>query len=381
MFSRKLNLVLVTIMVRLPAGLSEQSMASKAGDKQQAVHSCASLKSCHKYKHDAPCQCNAKCSQHNNCCPDFAVACQSHQVPHSHSGWKDPSLNSPSDAPLLTFYMYRAQSDSNYPPFNSNTGSLGGVLWYLHNEIVPYCYTTPTGGQFGHRRYKKTRILRYKVTMKATAPLYRKGMNFGARMAFDAGKNTGAFGMTKGYESYGYVVGCNVLGHGPYPTCPSKQGDKEHFCPMMYGEHAAWYSLPGQCPSQGYSSKSSSCKKQEPGGYCGGTPTGTGSCTWTYENAGEVDLDWLVGIKPRFKNHYDFCKHGCLEYAKFDRHYRDKGKCGIKFWDNQRDGEANQQRIRRLDQAFKRKYPDLPSDKELPAPLCDFDKAKFYDGI
>eukprot|EP00930_Biecheleria_cincta_P041126 TRINITY_DN2816_c0_g1_i2.p1 TRINITY_DN2816_c0_g1~~TRINITY_DN2816_c0_g1_i2.p1 ORF type:complete len:461 (-),score=63.22 TRINITY_DN2816_c0_g1_i2:290-1480(-) len=371
-----------------------QIAASEVAEEALTGPTCSSLKSCHTYKAGAPCQCNSECSKHENCCPDFAATCMTsdshyHHTPNgSHVQHRsapfagDASLHGPSKAPLLTFYVYRAQSDSNYPPYNTNAASLGGVLWYLHNEIVPYCYTTPSGGKFGFRRYYKTRIIRYKITMRATTPLYRKGMNFGVRMAFDAGKNTGAYGMTKGFENYGYFVGCNILGHGPYPTCPSAQGTKEGFCPMRYGEAAAWYSLPGECPSQTFFSKSPACKKQEPGGFCAGTPTGASDCTWNYEKAGEINIDELVGITPRFKSHYAFCKQGCLEYVKFSAQgKKDVGKCGIHFWDHERDAVKNQWRIRKLDEAFKKKYPHLPSDKEMPAPKCDFDKDKFYDGI
>merc|ERR1712008_606850 len=68
-------------------------------------------------------------------------------------------------------YMYRAQSDADYPLENVNAADLLGVLWYLHNEIVPYC----------PRKYDITRILRLKVTLRNPMMPY---------VAFDFGQCT-----------------------------------------------------------------------------------------------------------------------------------------------------------------------------------------------
>eukprot|EP00933_Yihiella_yeosuensis_P027453 TRINITY_DN21338_c0_g3_i1.p1 TRINITY_DN21338_c0_g3~~TRINITY_DN21338_c0_g3_i1.p1 ORF type:complete len:413 (+),score=50.69 TRINITY_DN21338_c0_g3_i1:31-1269(+) len=295
----------------------------------------------------------------------------------------DATLKEASEAPLHTFYMYRAQDDERYPPTNTNLASLTGVLWYLHNEIAPYCTTHKEGGAFGHRRFRKTRIVRYKVTTKATNPLWRRGMNFGVRVAFDSGKNTGAWETWRdkqpAYEKYGYVVGCNVLGAGPFPICPSAQGAKEKFCPIAM-DKAYWYSLPGACPTKNYWAKSDSCKKSQPGGYCKGTPTGRGDCTWSYEYAGDVRLDDLVGITGRFKNYHHFCRKGCREYINYGPH-SDRGSCGITFWNHRHSRSSNRWRARRLDRMFKRKYPSMPSDSELPPPHCDFNRRAFYKGL
>lgn len=224
--------------------------------------------------------------------------------------WKDPSLSSPSSAPLLTFYMYRAVKDEAYPPENVNSASLPGVLWYLHHEVV---IQAP-------RKFDIVKILRFKVQMKATEPLVRKNMNFGARFAFDEGENTGPFACgrtetstgpnpsfcngqfseefvknftanyTAPYEwsQYGYFVGCNNLGEYPFPMFPVNYTG------------AVWYSLPGTCPSKKWNQKSKGdlCMMTDPGGFCPGvTPTGAGDCTWNYELAGEITIDELVGIK------------------------------------------------------------------------------------
>merc|ERR1712048_737231 len=223
-----------------------------------------------------------------------------------------------SQAPTLSFYVYRSQSDETYPPLNTNAASLGGVLWYLQNEVVSRCDSGRGNGEFGYRRFKITRILRYKVMTKAPEPLFKKGMNFGVRVAYDFGKNTGAWHPSKdkleSYEKYGYHVGCNILGAGPYPQCPEPKDHAEGYCPIEY-PNAVWYSLPGKCPSQDLSHKTKQCERDQPGGYCTDGPTGQGDCTYTYEPAGELDIDELVGIKAKYGSHMNFCKKGCLEYV------------------------------------------------------------------
>lgn len=49
-------------------------------------------------------------------------------------------LDAKSPAPLLTFCMYRAQENNTYPIENVKMGTLGGMMWYLHNEIVSCVY-------------------------------------------------------------------------------------------------------------------------------------------------------------------------------------------------------------------------------------------------
>eukprot|EP00928_Gymnodinium_smaydae_P023997 TRINITY_DN19572_c0_g4_i1.p1 TRINITY_DN19572_c0_g4~~TRINITY_DN19572_c0_g4_i1.p1 ORF type:complete len:425 (-),score=34.41 TRINITY_DN19572_c0_g4_i1:114-1367(-) len=332
--------------------------------------SCRMEGACGLRRVDAACQCDPACSGRRDCCADYGKMCTSYRP-------KDESLALPSSAPLLTFYVYRSQNAEDYPPLNANAASLAGVLWYLQNEVVNRCDSGRGAGEFGHRRFKITRILRYKITMRAPEPLYRAGMNFGVRVAFDAGKNTGAWypnkDRAKAYDVFGYHVGCNSLGRGPYPMCPDYDG--ENYCPIKY-KNAVWYSLPGSCPTRDIRRKTARCQAKEPGGFCMGVPTGQGNCTWTYEEAGEVDIDALVGITPKFKSHYDFCKQGCLEYVKYGWG-RDKGKC-VSWWDRRWDSARNAERVRLVDEAFKEKYPNMPSELDLPAPSCDFKLDPFY---
>merc|ERR1711879_403362 len=103
--------------------------------------------------------------------------------------------------------------------------------------------------------------------------------------------------------------------------------------------------------------------------------TGMPDCTWTYEEAGELNIDELVGITPKYRSHKDFCAAGCLEYVKYGVGV-DHGKC-IHWWDKKKDDERNMWRIEKTDRMFKAKYPDAVSDKELPI-KCDFNYDSFY---
>jgi hypothetical protein len=257
--------------------------------------------------------------------------------------------------------MYRAQNADNYPPLNVNMADLGGVLWYLNNEVVDVCNDNRgygESGTFGYRRFRIERILRYKVSMKATPELYKAGMNFGVRLAFDKGKCTGAYNgpydCPREWKHYGFVVGCNKLGLPPYPACPPYGDNKEGFCPITYP--GAWYNFP---------------KK----GYCDRPPTGEPNCTWTYEPAGEVNIDELVGITPKWKSHQDFCQQGCIEYRKYGYKLH-HGIC-IDWWDFKEDPKRNKRRMELTDKMFMEKYPFLPGNDDLLA-KCDFDSHAYY---
>lgn len=341
-------------------------------DATASCSTCARLR-CVLYDWRHPCQCHADCERQGNCCSDFAGACAAD---------KNGDFT-----PTYILYMYRAQSDKDYKPLNTNLASLGGALWYLHNEVVDRCDSGRGDGSFGFRRFNITRLMRYKVTFKTTAALYQQGMSFGMRVAYDYGKCTGGFrgisdcGAT--LHHYGYVIGCSILGHGPYPLCaPWGPEDEEQICPINY-PGGTWYSMPGPCSDFQYFEHDDKCEAADPGGYRDGPPTGSPNCTWTYEDAGHVDLDELVGVTPMFDSHYDFCKAGCIEYDKYGASgAKDRGKCGISFWDYKHSEKDNIARIEATDAAFKKKYPSLPGDAGLPdKDACDFTPDIFYKGL
>ncbi|CAE7715314.1 miaA, partial [Symbiodinium sp. KB8] len=259
-------------------------------------------------------------------------------------------LTEPSKAPLLTYYVYRAESaDSDYFD-NVNVGNLAGTLWYLHNEVV---WMTP-------RKFNITRLQRFKVSSRAPQPLYNLGMNFGVRYAYDAAQCTGPWNCDLSYGRYGYFVGCNNLGEFPFPTY------------QIYYEGAKWYTLPGPCPANTWQEKDAKCIKDQPGGLCEGTPTGAGDCTYSIEHAGEISIDEMTGIEDYGR----FISEGHVEFNKAD----DEGD-GLEFWNKMNDTEANAERMAKVDKLFKDKFPDMPSDADLPSPTCDFRMEQFYKGI
>jgi len=266
-------------------------------------------------------------------------------------------LNKTSEAPLMTFYVYRASGTNQYPPMNVNAADLGGLMWYMHNEVVSCVYDDCQQA----RRFGISRIMRYKVQTKAPEPLYKAGMNFGIRYAFDSGLCTGPWVCEDQFSKYGYFVGCNSLSSGfPFPTWP-----------VYYP--GTWFSFPGSCPTKKHDQQSMECREDQPGGKCDGPPTGTGTCTYSAEFSGEIQLDDLVGIV----DYTAFKESGGQEFNLT----LDEG-VSMTFWNHMNNTDANAKRVKAANDLFKKKYPALPSDEEYQPPVCDFDKAKFFpDGL
>uniref|UniRef100_A0A7S4VE85 Uncharacterized protein n=1 Tax=Alexandrium monilatum TaxID=311494 RepID=A0A7S4VE85_9DINO len=240
------------------------------------------------------------------------------------------------------FYMYRAQSSHDYPPVNINTADLGGVLWYLHNEVVR---VTP-------RKFHISRILRFKVTVKGTAALrHETSHEFGPFVAFDSGKCTVPT-CDQIWNRFGFVVGCQVIGAGAATYSRQKP------CNPATCQGGIWYSLPGPCPSLDFRSKSRSCKAGLPGGECGSSNvTGKASCTYHAEQAGWVDANEFMFIN----NYTAFIAEGRREYdPNTDRGVR------FSFWDGMRDQRRCIWRMNRLQLLFKRKYPEMPALLDPP---------------
>mmetsp|Transcript_47768 Transcript_47768/g.136627 ORF Transcript_47768/g.136627 Transcript_47768/m.136627 type:complete len:490 (+) Transcript_47768:408-1877(+) len=242
--------------------------------------------------------------------------------------------------PVFTYYMYRAQGNVDYPWRSVNTGNLAGVMWYLHNEVVP----------FKPRKFGIERIVRMKVQTTSTKALYERGLNFGVRFAYDSGQCTGA-GPINGisscrddYARLGHFVGCNYLGDYPFPM--ASKGFSSFY------EGGMWYSLPKE-------------------GACISAPYGGDNCTFFYEDAGSVDIGDLHDMGNGYWDWYN--NPDMKEYDKDT----DEG-VGSDFWNGIEDVEGNKKRVQRALALFSEKYPDTPSEDVYPDPVCDFNCKKFY---
>jgi len=258
----------------------------------------------------------------------------------------------------MSFYVYHAANRSGELLTNVNAGNLPAVMWYLHNEIV---VQTP-------RKFKIDRIERYKVTMRNSENLYSEThAQFGPHVFFDQGRCTKP-DCDSIWNRYGFVIGCATLSQrlnksayfSPFLTRPwGKMG-----CPPRCND-AVQYSLPGPCPSMPANGKTQDCNLRMPGGLCNdpsllGKPGA--SCTYFVEEAGNVSLDELVGIRKNFWS-FSFNNH----FKEYDSD-KDAG-VGIDFWDGKLDPRACTARMKKVIKLFKKTHPSLP--ETFGEPPCD----------
>jgi len=291
-----------------------------------------------------------------------------------------PQIQPP--APKLSFYMYRAQNDHDYPFENVNAADLAGVMSYLHNEVVGM---TP-------RKFNITRVLRLKVTMQNTQKMVDALRNpFSPFVAFDSGKCT-VMNCDSVWNKFGFVVGCqnfnrdvaNYVRESPEPTTVSMR--RLHTGSDRGLQGGVWYSLPGPCPDQVNAHKSEECRARMPGGRCQSQfVDGSRDCTYTSEYAGEVRLDELSGILNEdkgFRTYEDFWKKSfdtclqelrqgnrsapCHRNEEYNR-ITDKG-VGCSFWDHIHDAGLCNKRMTKLLRLFEDKFPMFPA--RLDEPQC-----------
>jgi len=258
------------------------------------------------------------------------------------------------DNPLLmTFYMYRAQSDWDYPLENVNAADLPGVMYYLHNEVL--------GGQ--PRKYNTTRILRYKVTVKPTKEVFDStNTQFGPFLAFDNGRCTSPT-CAETFRKFGYNVGCQLL--DPTLSAYASPFQTQRGCKPTETCPGVWFSLPGQCPTKDLLDKTQQCVEEEMGGACASV-TGEKICTYHYEHAGEVRMDELSGLDDSTRWWLpDKMGRKKAEYVKdLD------GGVGTHFWDGKMNVSKGSERQRKVLDLFQKKYPQLP--ETYGQPPCDF---------
>ncbi|CAE8628172.1 unnamed protein product [Polarella glacialis] len=242
----------------------------------------------------------------------------------------------PTEPPLMTFYMYRATDWKKVPLSEGiNAANAPGLMYYLHNEVAGHC----------PRKFGITRVIRYKVTTRATKELYADAQkNFGLFLQFDAAQCTNPRCKLM-IDKYGYIPGCTENPHSI----------------ANYGPLGKWYSLPGQCPFSRFWEKNQTCREEEPGGFCKYPPTGERDCTFSIDWQGEITMDELTGIW-----NYDWwCKQP--EHNEYDK-LTDKGTW-TNFWDGIHDPGKDAWRLARFKNIFAGKYPQWPSD--LGEPVCD----------
>ncbi|CAL1161686.1 unnamed protein product [Cladocopium goreaui] len=102
--------------------------------------------------------------------------------------------------------------------------------------------------------------------------------------------------------------------------------------------------------------------QNEPGGQCKGTDlTRHRPGTYTIQEAGEIPLDDLSGIK----NYNDVCEStGVREYDELT----DKGT-GTSFWNGKADPKKGKERVKFITDLFAKRFPQFPA--LLEDPVCE----------
>lgn len=223
---------------------------------------------------------------------------------------------------LLTYHLYRAQSDADYPMENVDLANLPGVINYLQTEIISgNCNERGVARKFGI-----TRVLR--ILFQSIGP-------FGRWEAFDWGK---------GSNGGSPRVGCKKIHGGILQS-------------------AAYFSAAGDCATMRFDQKTDECKRAHRGGRCpdGVTPDGK-TCFWSAKVIGEVDIDELDGTRAQgFKTHADWCTRA-----------GDRSKTAPCYWDAHdihTDWLPAAERVTAINQLFEAKY----GEPDRPPPECVFE--------
>jgi hypothetical protein len=277
--------------------------------------------------------------------------------------------------PVVSFRVYRAIDsrllggsfgDAGTRLGNTNAASAGGVLGYLHSEVVPSFAVPPTGRRLnGIDAIAVFEVHVLNVSVARIYPSYhpRSDVNlFGPYMAF----NNGVAMPPQAHDqivSFGAYVGIQDQANHPRHAYP---GD--------------WYSFVGACPLSPWKRNDATGQREKPSpcptslaleGICpaSSAPDGTPLCQYTYSYLGYVRLDDLVGItskdhplcqegsqKRACADYTDFQRNGGVEYSagpstKVDCAGEQVAETGLPFWRGRCDPEKALTRIRALTQA------------------------------
>jgi hypothetical protein len=285
-----------------------------------------------------------------------------------------PSVSSSQPSALpVTLRVYRAidsrllggsLGDAGTRLGNTNAGSAGGVLGYLHSEVIPSFDPAANA----ERRLKdidaiavfEVQVLNVRhARLSATHDPAGTANMFGPFMAFNGGMAMPPQARDQ-IRRYGAYVGIQDQGHNP-----------------RHAYRGDWYSFVGICPlspwetrADGHRGKPSPCPTTPAlEGICqasGAAPDGTPLCQYRYSYRGYVPLDDLVGITSKT---HPLCQAGgtpraCVDYADFRRNGgieysagpSDEMECashkapesGLPFWRGRCDPEKALARIRAL---------------------------------
>jgi hypothetical protein len=277
--------------------------------------------------------------------------------------------------PVVSFRVYRAidsrllggsLGDAGTRLGNTNAASAGGVLGYLHSEVIPSFAVPPTGRRLNDiDAIAVFEIHVLNVRVARIFPSYDPPGNvnlFGPYMAFNNGVAMPPQARDQ-IVSFGAYVGIQDQANHPRHAYP---GD--------------WYSFVGACPLSpwkrndvtGQREKPSPCPTSLPlEGICpaSGAPDGTPLCQYTYSYLGYVRLDDLVGITSKAQplcqeggqkracvDYTDFQRNGGIEYSagpstRVDCAGDQVPESGLPFWRGRCDPEKALARIRALTRA------------------------------
>lgn len=314
------------------------------------------------------CQCNPECVSHHSCCFDYQDECveapqaapEARQAPEARPAPEaQHAPEAPQPPPLLTtagptpdvlqawssstlgIDLYRAMEGAAVdvlPIEDDNMADLGGVMKYIHTEIIVEHGGDPLRKA---RKYNIDVITRHRYKVKNSEKVIRgeiMGMGeFGPFVTYDWGQATNLDQIPM-LQKFGDWVGVQ-------PGCANLHCDVRFPSNRNYN----WYSVGNWCPNLQWDKKGTKANPNPEclrsvdtggfvmGGLCpngidpvnfipGVEPTGQPGCTYTYGKAQTIRLDELAGLTQvdceggrKCRDWLDFREH-CVE-SKYKRRF------------------------------------------------------------